>query len=228
MSSHFGFVVDKVALGQVFSEYFGFSWQFLFHLLLHIHHHLSSGAGTIGQLVADVLSGLSLTPPQETKKLRYSFRECNAVWSARCSPCFGVMFCFQLHCRTRVENIRGGRAWVETTSEPIGPWINSSVCLRYIARIERWPITASETSMDDAGRRGEIPSLLFFIWHVSPESQATRRHIQIHRSQNLTILEVLTAICMNIRIFWDVKQCNKFKSSDFSEDYISFIFRVEE
>jgi hypothetical protein len=25
-----GFVVDKVALGQVFSQYFGFSWQFLF------------------------------------------------------------------------------------------------------------------------------------------------------------------------------------------------------
>jgi hypothetical protein len=28
----------------------------------------SSGAGTIGQLVADVSSGLSLTPPQENKK----------------------------------------------------------------------------------------------------------------------------------------------------------------
>jgi hypothetical protein len=29
------------------------------------HHHLSSRAGTIGQTVADVPSGLSLTPPQE-------------------------------------------------------------------------------------------------------------------------------------------------------------------
>jgi hypothetical protein len=57
------FVVDKVALGQVFTEYFGFPCQFSFH----IHHHLSSGAGTIGQLVADVPSVLSLTPPQETK-----------------------------------------------------------------------------------------------------------------------------------------------------------------
>jgi hypothetical protein len=46
---HVGFVVDKVALGQVFSEYFGFSCQFSFHQLLHNHHHLSSGAGTIGQ-----------------------------------------------------------------------------------------------------------------------------------------------------------------------------------
>jgi hypothetical protein len=55
-----GFVVDKAALGQVFSEYFGFPCQFSFHI-----HHLSSWAGTIGQLVADVLSGLSLTPPQE-------------------------------------------------------------------------------------------------------------------------------------------------------------------
>jgi hypothetical protein len=63
-----GFVVDKVALGQVFSEYVGFPCKFLFHRLLHIHHHLSSGAGTIGQLVADVPSGLSLTPHQEIKK----------------------------------------------------------------------------------------------------------------------------------------------------------------
>jgi hypothetical protein len=65
-----GFVVDKVALGQVFI-YFGFPCQFSFQRLLHIHHHhhhLSSGAGTIGQLLAAVPSGLSLTPPQETKK----------------------------------------------------------------------------------------------------------------------------------------------------------------
>jgi hypothetical protein len=42
-----GFVVDKVALGQVFSDYFGFPCQFSFHRLLHIHHHLSSGTGAI-------------------------------------------------------------------------------------------------------------------------------------------------------------------------------------
>jgi hypothetical protein len=53
--------------GQVFSEYFGFPCQFSFHRLLHTHN-LLSGAGTIGQIVADVPSGLSLTPPQETKK----------------------------------------------------------------------------------------------------------------------------------------------------------------
>jgi hypothetical protein len=56
-----GFVVDKVALGQVFTEYFGFPCQFSFHRLLHIQHHLSSEVGTIGQLVADVPSELSLT-----------------------------------------------------------------------------------------------------------------------------------------------------------------------
>jgi hypothetical protein len=49
VSGHVGFVVDKVALGQVFFEYFGFPCQSLFHQLLHNHHHLSSGAGTIGQ-----------------------------------------------------------------------------------------------------------------------------------------------------------------------------------
>jgi hypothetical protein len=48
-SSHVEFVVDEVALGQVFSEYFGFPCQFAFHRLLHNHHHLSSGAGIINR-----------------------------------------------------------------------------------------------------------------------------------------------------------------------------------
>jgi hypothetical protein len=43
------FVVDKVALGQVFSEYFSFPCQSSFHQLLHNHPHLSPGASTIGQ-----------------------------------------------------------------------------------------------------------------------------------------------------------------------------------
>jgi hypothetical protein len=60
-SGHVGFVVDKVALGQVSSKYFGFRGQFSFHQTPHTH--LLSGAGTIGQLEADVPSGLSLTPP---------------------------------------------------------------------------------------------------------------------------------------------------------------------
>jgi hypothetical protein len=33
-----------------------------------LHTHISSGAGTVGQLVVIVPSGLSLTPPHETKK----------------------------------------------------------------------------------------------------------------------------------------------------------------
>jgi hypothetical protein len=34
-----GFVVDKAALGQVFSEYFGFSRESSFHQLLQLHNH---------------------------------------------------------------------------------------------------------------------------------------------------------------------------------------------
>jgi hypothetical protein len=34
-----GFVVEKVALGQVFSEYFGFPCQSSFHQILHLHNH---------------------------------------------------------------------------------------------------------------------------------------------------------------------------------------------
>jgi hypothetical protein len=44
------FVADKVVLGQVLSEYFGFSCQSLFRQFFHDHHHLSPGAGTIDQL----------------------------------------------------------------------------------------------------------------------------------------------------------------------------------
>jgi hypothetical protein len=60
-----GFVVDKVALGQIFSKYFGFPCEFSFHELLNTHHHLSSRAGKIGQTVAEMPSGLP--PPEETK-----------------------------------------------------------------------------------------------------------------------------------------------------------------
>jgi hypothetical protein len=34
-----GFVVDKVAIGQVFHEYFGFPCQFSFHQILYHHNH---------------------------------------------------------------------------------------------------------------------------------------------------------------------------------------------
>jgi hypothetical protein len=47
------FMVDKAALGQVFCEYFGFFCH-SFHQLLHTRHHPSSGAGTVGQIVAEV------------------------------------------------------------------------------------------------------------------------------------------------------------------------------
>jgi hypothetical protein len=56
-----GFVVDKVALGRVFSDYFGFPCQSSFHQLLHNHPHLSSGADTMGQKWSQY-KGLSPTP----------------------------------------------------------------------------------------------------------------------------------------------------------------------
>jgi hypothetical protein len=59
-SGYVGFVVDKLALGQI-SEYFGFSCQFACHTLLHNHHRRISGAGTIGQTVAAVPNEPSLT-----------------------------------------------------------------------------------------------------------------------------------------------------------------------
>jgi hypothetical protein len=51
-SGHVGFVVDKLALGQVFSLYFFFLHQSSFHQIVHPHNHL----------VADMPSGPSWTP----------------------------------------------------------------------------------------------------------------------------------------------------------------------
>jgi hypothetical protein len=61
-----GFVVDKVALGQVFSEYFGFPCH-SYSTDCSTFIIYQPVAGRIGQLAADVPSGLSLNPHQETK-----------------------------------------------------------------------------------------------------------------------------------------------------------------
>jgi hypothetical protein len=67
-SGQVGFVVDKVALGLVFSEYFGFPCQSSFHQLLHNHPHLSSVAGIIGQKWPQN-TGLSPTPLEKKSHL---------------------------------------------------------------------------------------------------------------------------------------------------------------
>jgi hypothetical protein len=38
-AEHVGFVVDKAALGQIFSEYFRFPCQSSLHQFLHHHNH---------------------------------------------------------------------------------------------------------------------------------------------------------------------------------------------
>jgi hypothetical protein len=56
-----GFVVDKAALGQVFSEYFGFPCQSLFHQFLH-HHITTRGWHNIGGRSAEWTQLDSTTP----------------------------------------------------------------------------------------------------------------------------------------------------------------------
>jgi hypothetical protein len=60
--------------GAGFLRVLRFPLPILIHRLLLIHRHLSSGASTIGPIVADVPSGLSLTPPKKLKnKKNYPF-----------------------------------------------------------------------------------------------------------------------------------------------------------
>jgi hypothetical protein len=65
-----GLVLDKEALEQVFSEYFGFLCQ-SFHRVFYIHYHPSSGAGTLDQIMANVTIELSLNPLPKEKKKRF-------------------------------------------------------------------------------------------------------------------------------------------------------------
>jgi hypothetical protein len=58
--------IHQVALGQVFSEYFGFPCQSSFPQLLHNHPHLPFGACTIGQKWPQYL--VDLVPPNKKKK----------------------------------------------------------------------------------------------------------------------------------------------------------------
>jgi hypothetical protein len=68
-----GSVVDKVTLGQDFSEYFVFPYQSSFHPLLHIHQYLSAGGGYNRPVVAAVPSGLGLILLKIIKNIRCTF-----------------------------------------------------------------------------------------------------------------------------------------------------------
>jgi hypothetical protein len=57
------FVVDKAAVGQVFSKHYGFLCH-SFRQLLHTQHQSSPEAGTTSQIVANVPNEISLMPPQ--------------------------------------------------------------------------------------------------------------------------------------------------------------------
>lgn len=90
------YVVDKVALGQVLSEYSGFPCQFWIHGLLH---HLSSGAGTIDQLVGRRTKWrLShLTPKKLKKTVVTSWLEgpqtTTASWKTDACSSLSFVFC---------------------------------------------------------------------------------------------------------------------------------------
>jgi hypothetical protein len=79
-----GFVVDKVALGQAFSEYFGFPCQSSSHQLLHNHHHLSSAAGTIGQQWPTYqVDSVSPHPEKLKKILRTELLKLSPSWHTK-------------------------------------------------------------------------------------------------------------------------------------------------
>jgi hypothetical protein len=66
------FLMDKVVLGHVFSEYFPLS------IIPPIApHSLQAGAGTTSQIVAEVPSELSLTSPETSHDKRFPGQDSN-------------------------------------------------------------------------------------------------------------------------------------------------------
>jgi hypothetical protein len=70
-----------VALGQVFSEYFGFTCQSSFHQLLYDHHR-SSGAGTIRQQWPTYQVDSVSPHPEKLKKYLLGYLEGRLKYSA--------------------------------------------------------------------------------------------------------------------------------------------------
>jgi hypothetical protein len=66
-SGHLGFVVDKVTVGQIFFRVLRFPLPIFIPPTAPHSLSLSYGPGTIGQIIADAPSGLSLTSPKEIK-----------------------------------------------------------------------------------------------------------------------------------------------------------------
>jgi hypothetical protein len=67
-------VVDRAAMGQVFAWYFAFATNYSTECSTFISIH-PPRAGTIGQIVGEVLNGLSLTLTQESKKKKERKKE---------------------------------------------------------------------------------------------------------------------------------------------------------
>jgi hypothetical protein len=125
-----------VALGQVFSEYFGFPCQLSFHRLLHIHH-LSSGAGTIVPIMAYVPSGLSLTPPEETTQKK------NKNTLASCSNLPLIMpFCFTMNYRNKDTSYKAENITVKylncSCADATKPVRQSKLSRYYKIRTKEW------------------------------------------------------------------------------------------
>jgi hypothetical protein len=78
-------MVDKVAVGQVFSEYFGFPCQSSFQQFLHDHHHLSA-AGTVGHIGLEIMQLQNIVIADFKNNLKSYIQEHQI--STKCAACF--------------------------------------------------------------------------------------------------------------------------------------------
>jgi hypothetical protein len=74
-------VVDKVALGRVFSEYFVFPRQSSFHRIFHHHNH--PGQATIGRRAE--WTQLDSTPPLSEAKQEFTRQQAEPVLAFECN-----------------------------------------------------------------------------------------------------------------------------------------------
>jgi hypothetical protein len=128
-----------MALGQVFSEYFGFPCQLSFQRMFHTHHHLSSGTGTTGQTVAAVQTGFSLIQPQETKP-RMKLLHTPTFWFLwNTQRYFRLLVCHRSRLsRALAPKIQPSRIWsgpVGFVEGQLGRCATSNFRSRYVSKV---------------------------------------------------------------------------------------------
>jgi hypothetical protein len=210
-----GFVVDKAAVKQNVSEFFGFLCH-TFCRLLHTHQHPSSEVATIGQSVAEEASGLSLAPPQETNKIKSSV--CNIM--RRVSQGGGKWVASYHVCTCLRQSYRPLSPRPANQAEKSSKVGNVQNFSRKIICVRQWPLAWRDFSSGCGKRQLACCERAFVLWRASEIFPIVRCNLVSERTGNETMVYRCNGMlsCLRNRPwrpigFWDIKHPTMFRKS---------------